>query len=271
MAPSFGADIAPETSSFSSHERDWTLPLPPDAAPWTERWGRKALGWTLGLAGMVALAATAAWMYRDTQVESTLAVVADHTPAQANQSPAGVAPATPAEAGLRSEPAADPLPPLRLLPPEPVAGAAREEARAGAVATEAPAPAAAPAAAVAREAAPPRPPAADPEAERRVAAATPIKRTPPAARKPASATRAKPASATRAKPASPTRPKAASATRSPATRAARAAPASQASPQPPADSPLSETLRLCRAAGYHATACLKRGCEATRFGLVCRG
>jgi hypothetical protein len=40
---------------------------------------------------------------------------------------------------------------------------------------------------------------------------------------------------------------------------------------PVADSPLAETLRLCRAAGYHATACIKRGCEATRFGLVCRG
>ena len=53
---------------------------------------------------------------------------------------------------------------------------------------------------------------------------------------------------------------------------APAVPAPTAPPsQPDPESPLAETLRLCRAAGYHATACLKRGCEATRFGLVCRG
>ncbi len=34
---------------------------------------------------------------------------------------------------------------------------------------------------------------------------------------------------------------------------------------------LSETLRLCRAAGYHASLCLQRGCVATRYGLACKG
>ncbi|MBQ5950298.1 hypothetical protein KBW98_22660, partial [Massilia sp. ST3] len=40
---------------------------------------------------------------------------------------------------------------------------------------------------------------------------------------------------------------------------------------PPADGALAETLRQCRAAGYHATLCIKRGCSATKFGLACRG
>ena len=34
---------------------------------------------------------------------------------------------------------------------------------------------------------------------------------------------------------------------------------------------LSDTLRLCRSAGYHASQCLQRGCSATRYGLACRG
>lgn len=34
---------------------------------------------------------------------------------------------------------------------------------------------------------------------------------------------------------------------------------------------LAETLRQCRAMGYHATQCLKRGCVTTRYGLACRG
>lgn len=44
-------------------------------------------------------------------------------------------------------------------------------------------------------------------------------------------------------------------------------------PAPPARRPdrLSETLRQCRIAGYHAAQCLQRGCAATRHGLACRG
>jgi hypothetical protein len=32
-----------------------------------------------------------------------------------------------------------------------------------------------------------------------------------------------------------------------------------------------ETLRQCRAAGYHASQCMRRGCVATQYGLACRG
>ncbi len=34
---------------------------------------------------------------------------------------------------------------------------------------------------------------------------------------------------------------------------------------------MAETLRQCRAMGYHAAQCLKRGCVSTKYGLACRG
>ncbi len=52
----------------------------------------------------------------------------------------------------------------------------------------------------------------------------------------------------------------------PAPRAIRKAP-----PAPARTDRLSDTLRLCRSAGYHASQCLQRGCNATRYGLACRG
>ncbi len=222
--------IAPEVASFSSPHPDWARPLPPEPAPWTERWGRKALGWTAGLGALAAVVATAAWMYRETQVESTLAVVADHTPAPVAQAPAAplVAAAPipdPVPAPVEAE-----LPPLRMLPPEPVAAL----------------PAVAP---------PEEKPMVKIAPERRPLAAAAVKRDRLAVKKAVPKpprermlVRAKPT----ARPAPP--------------RAVVQEPA-----PPPVDNPLTETLRLCRAAGYHATACLKRGCEATRFGLVCRG
>lgn len=262
--------VTPEIASFSSREPDWSIPLKPEPAPWTERWGRKALGWTIGLAVVVAAAGTAAWMVQETRVESTLAVVADHTPAQATPPAPAVLAAAPV-----SEPDTETLPPLKLLPRDPAATApaAAEAARAdqpdmtlaaaapdspeeeptgpadAAPATVGAAAAAAATATTAKVAA--QPPAKKPEAkraqERRVAAA-PAKRTRPETKKPPKPARE------RAAPPAPAVP-------------ARTVSAEQPDPE----SPLAETLRLCRAAGYHATACLKRGCEATRFGLVCRG
>jgi hypothetical protein len=116
----------------------------------------------------------------------------------------------------------------------------------------------------------PRPskPAAKPPAERRVAAA-PEKRSPPAVKKPApTPARERVLARAPAAPAftPPAFPPAARAVPAPAVPT-RSAPDPELDPE----SPLAETLRMCRAAGYHATACLKRGCEATRFGLVCRG
>lgn len=36
-------------------------------------------------------------------------------------------------------------------------------------------------------------------------------------------------------------------------------------------SQMAETLRQCRAAGYHAQQCIKRGCVATPYGIACKG
>lgn len=268
--PRAAARPGPGIASFSSAEPDWSIPVQPEPPPWTERWGRKALGWTIGLAAVVALAGTGAWMVQETKVESTLAVVAGHTPAQAGQ-PAP--PPVPASAPV-SEPELETPPPLKLLPPEAVAATPVEAPPAGALGVETPLPSAEPerageengtstgrapasigtaavAAASAKAAPPPaaKRPAAKREPERRLAAATPAKRI----RQETKKTAPKPARE-RVVDRAPAVP-------------ARTVPAQQPDPE----SPLAETLRLCRAAGYHATACLKRGCEATRFGLVCRG
>lgn len=253
--------VSPEFASFSSREPDWSIPLQPEPPPWTERWGRKALGWTIGLAAVVAVAGTAAWMVQETRVESTLAVVADHTPAQETPAP----PAVPAGAPA-AEPEADARPPLRLLAPAPLATAPIEAAPAladqvgnapaaatsGSAEIEPSEPAVvAPPAATPKAVA--KPPAAKPAAkrvqERRVATAASAKPTRPEPKK---------------QPPKPARERVAAPAPPPPTRTVSAE-------QPDPESPLAETLRLCRAAGYHATACLKRGCEATRFGLVCRG
>lgn len=262
--PSLG--IPPEIASFSSRQPDWTVPVEAETMPWTERWGRKALGWSLALAGMVAVAGTAAWMVRETKVESTLAIVADHTPAPVG-APATAVPVAQAES---YEP-----PPLKLLPPEAPASVAAPEKPASEppvdAALAATAATAAAAGAVAAlpdkaEAAPPPPvkkkPAAKPAPQRRVAAA-PAKRDKPVAKK-------------TAKPKAPSERvlarALADAQRSRQESLARPVTPQDPGPsQPAATGALAETLRLCRAAGYHATACIKRGCEATRFGLVCRG
>lgn len=263
-APHANPAPPPEIASFSSRQPDWTVPVEADTMPWTERWGRKALGWSLALAGVVAVAGTAAWMVRETKVESTLAIVADHSPAPAVP-PAAAVPV--AQAGAYKPP------PLKLLPPEapasvavPVKPASEPPPEAALSAT---APAAAPAVAALpekTEAAPPPPvkkkPAAQPAPQRRLAAAA-AKRDKPVARK-------------TAKPKAPSgrvlARALADAQRSRQESLARPAPLPDPGPsQPAATGALAETLRLCRAAGYHATACIKRGCEATRFGLVCRG
>lgn len=58
-------------------------------------------------------------------------------------------------------------------------------------------------------------------------------------------------------------------------RAVAKAPRRVAPPPPdPAavrESQMAETLRQCRAAGYHAQQCIKRGCVATPYGIACKG
>lgn len=237
-----------DVASFSSREPDWVAPLAPEPAPWTERWGRKAFGWSLALIAAVAVAAIGAWMVDDTRVESNLALVASHSPAPVPSPPAPDA-------------AAEAPPPLRLLPLEtPVAAVAEAVPVNVPALTELPPVLAAPTAKRV-EPEPPsimkkpeaKPPVAKRTQERRVATA-PVKRAPAAEKKPPAKKDAKP------KPPSEQ-------------LLARALADAQRSRQESLARPglSAETLRLCRAAGYHANACLKRACEATRFGLVCRG
>lgn len=238
---------APDIASFSSRQPDWAAPLDTGPAPWTERWGRKALGWSLALFAVVGVAGAGAWMVRETRVESSLAIVADHSPAPA-PAPAVIAAPTP-------EPVVDDPPPLRLLPRETPVIAAAEPVPP--IEPEVAAPAPPPK----KAEPPPRPAAKKPVAkrlpERRLAAA-PVKRDKPAAKKTAKPKPPSDRALTRAL---------ADAQRSRQESLARP----NAAPDPAASGTLAETLRLCRAAGYHANACMKRGCEATRFGLVCRG
>lgn len=57
--------------------------------------------------------------------------------------------------------------------------------------------------------------------------------------------------------------------KAPPRRAQPAAPAP--APAPTRESQMAETLRQCRAAGYHAEQCVKRGCVATPYGIACKG
>lgn len=59
-------------------------------------------------------------------------------------------------------------------------------------------------------------------------------------------------------------------------RTIAAAPRRPAPPPAPSaaelrEAQMAETLRQCRAAGYHAQQCVKRGCVATAYGIACKG
>ncbi len=54
-------------------------------------------------------------------------------------------------------------------------------------------------------------------------------------------------------------------------KARRKAAALVAAHKPAQNNNLTETLKECRAVGYHATQCIERGCMITKFGLACRG
>ncbi|OON62875.1 hypothetical protein B0920_05435 [Massilia sp. KIM] len=262
-SPSFSADF----SSFASQEPDLSIQLPEEPVPWTERWGRKLLGWSIATAAVAAIVGAGWWIYGDTQVESTLALVADQSPAPTT--PAPVLPAAPstsapvASAPVSNAPAlsgpavsdpalSGPVPaaPTVAAPanemataPQPAAASldAGEEAIAGAAGAAGAAVVAAAARKAVGDPAPPAPRSA------------PVKKTPRPAARPAQP---------------PARRELAAVRTAPRVVAERPAPPPAA---PAVQDSLEETLRQCRAAGYHASMCLKRGCTATKFGLACRG
>jgi len=244
---------APALHVFSSDRPDWTMPAPPAAQPWLERWGGKALAWSAALAAVVAVAGAGVWMVGERRVASTLAVVADHSGAASRAAPVPV----------------DEPPPLRLLPREaPLVVPSTMPVREALPVTDAP-PADGPIAAAPETAPVAKPPdimaketAAKEAAAKKAAAKRAAERKVAAAKAARAERQAKEAARKKAAEADLARGLAA---------AQRSRQESLARPAPSAAGLSEETLRLCRAAGYHASACRKRGCEATRFGLVCRG
>lgn len=219
--------MSADFSAFASQQPDLSIQYPDEPAPWFDRWGRKALGWTAGLALALGVIGGGFWMYHESQVESTLALVADQSPpaapAPAAPAPAAPAPAVPPLAAAPVEPAA-PVPAADTQAVAPEENDKLEEAEVAA--------AAAVAAPVVAAAVPEPPPKPKPQARKRPPARTVAARSEP--------------------------------------RPARA-PAAAPVPAPQPEDSLAETLRQCRAAGYHASLCVKRGCVATKYGLACRG
>lgn len=254
-------EAAFDLSSFASQQPDPSIQLPDAPIPWTERWGRKLLGWTSIAALVAAVTGGGWWLYGDTQVESTLALVAD-------------------QAGPVAPPQPEPdSAPVRIpdAPPATTVVQATEPAVFPGTGPE-PGPDAAP------------PTAVSPAAAAATAAVAPIvaKSKPGAAQKRPAASRPRKAAPARAAPLELARNEARrgrETVRSRATGKAAGKPVTAPLPAPvrkttpvaaPAaavedEYPLAETLRQCRAAGYHATMCIQRGCTATKFGLACRG
>ena len=185
---------------------------------------------TLGasLLGMLMVGLIGMWMYKETKLDNTMALLA-HTSAPA--------------AALKAPPPSPPAPAVATGSAElPAMVMLREPAgQAGPV----PAPDQAPARTL-----------ADPVAKPARAAAEPA----PEPARPSHRSRTKASPVLASVPAKPT-------PRHPKTIPAASAPAAA----PARADSMAETLRLCRAAGYHTTQCIERGCTATRYGLVCRG
>lgn len=233
---------ADDRFSISSQRPDLAIHFPESAPTWTERWGRKLLGWGAGLAVVAAAAGTGLWMVQDTRVVSTLALVADEAP------PATARWSAPA-------PDAAPPPPLVMLPLEATAPVV------AAPVIDSPAPAAA----VDTVDAPETPALEDNGEAAARAAAESLRRAEArriAARKEAARKEAIKKESIRKEAAREVARK-----ESARREAARLAAAKAAEPE----AQRAETLRQCRAAGYHASQCLQRGCVATKFGLACRG
>lgn len=231
--------FADDRLSISSQRPDLAIRFPDSAPAWTERWGRKLLGWGAGLAVVAAATGAGLWMVQDTQVVSTLALVADEAP------PA---------AARWTEPQQDVStpPPLVMLPLEAAAPVV------AAPAAEAPPPTAAVDA--------PETPAVEDNGEAAARAAADAVRRAEARR---IAARKEAARKEAIKKETARKETAREVARKETARkeAARLAAARAAEPE----AQRAETLRQCRAAGYHASQCLQRGCVATKFGLACRG
>lgn len=249
-----------------------TEPFTP-AARRSWRAGPRYLAWAACLLAAVLLVVGGRWWYQERRDAGALALIAgaakeDPRPVQGLASPApaaqqdareaGVTAAAPAPAGTRPPPAA--VPPLVMLEEQPGVPVKREQPAPPAADAPAPSTALAPVAATK--------PAAAVKEEAVAASPKPKAQTPP---KPKAQTPAKPKTQT---PPQPSRAAAVPAKetrqREPVRQVARASAAPKEAPLGAEDS-LSETLKACRAHGYHATQCIKQGCSMTKYGFACRG
>jgi hypothetical protein len=234
--------FAKEACDFASPQPDPLLPQPRFTQFWFERWGRRAATWAVGVVGLTAVGSGAFWLYTETKLDDTLALVADHSPAPSVHMPVP----SPASAPVAAQPVA------------PLAGAAASGTSAAPFKGEADA--SMPAAPLQRTAG--APPSVAPAQQ----AADDTSETP----LPQSAQEQPHVSVAPSLTESPRRAKRNQVSPQPpataaTTRVARAEESSNSTDQ------FSETLRQCRAAGYHAELCLQRHCVATRHGLSCRG
>ncbi len=211
---------------------------------WYERWGRKAANCSLGLAAAALLAGAGVWVYNESKLERTLAAVAKSSPqlaAPVSAPAAAAAPAVAAQAPQADPPPAAQGPQLVMLnevPAEPVKDAATPPEGVAVVNAKADAP--------------------------RDVAEVNLKKT--ATKKQAVRPAAEAVASRRAPVPAATPPR--RSRNEKAVARLGAAPAPQLSER---SSQLAETLRQCRAEGYHAQQCMKRGCVLTKYGLACKG
>lgn len=246
-------DFAPRSPAPAALEASNT------AAGWFQRSGQRYLMWG-GCALLAALVVQGGWwLYGARKDAGSLALVANEFKAEPQQErpsrrrpltvkeftlgPDGevrVAPAAPVSSAAPLVRASPAVPPLAVLPPEQGADAIGETA-------------------------PPAPPVADGGAQQRrdaVSGRDTEKKAGPLAKRVRQSEREQPARRTTPAPAlaerlSGRRVASATALRSGGTSAHQ--------------STMAETLKACRAHGYHAAQCVKRACSVTKYGFVCRG
>lgn len=231
---------ADESASKSpADDAAWLAQQQPAEPSWFDRWGRRVATSSLGVVIVGLLAGGAWWAMRERALDQTLAVVA--TTAHAQRAPMAAAPVAPSPPALVAAPPAASAPPVSVAQAMPAASAPPVSA------AQAPPAVSAPSMSVVQT----------PPSTLAVESPTPVPEKPsPSKRSVAQVESAAPAvrSPTRTVPKHHARP-----------------PLVVAEHKEPPLNDLQETLRQCRAAGYHTTQCLKRGCVATKFGLACKG
>ena len=244
----------------------------PDEPDWFERWGRRAATGTAVLLATLALGGAGLWLYNENKMDKSLSVLAK-APIPARQAkpvpsvspqPGGTQAALAAQTGTpaAAPSAAGPEPAGSAGPAKPASSASAADSVVATAATPAPA---APAAEPAPRVADTSPPQAAGQAPAAAGAALPER---PRKRAVASKSKAAPSVQAQARYASNKSERSDKSDRN--GKWERNDNVEHNDKEERGD-PLKETLRQCRAAGYHAARCVQLGCNATKYGLVCKG